>query len=65
MRVGKLFYRMKMRKSLDEALKWFKQTVSMKTMTDPARMALTTEKVSTPKVIEIIVESASNLQIRG
>ena len=40
MRVGKIFYRLKMRKSLDEALKWYYKAHQMKSLTDPGRQAL-------------------------
>ena len=34
--IGKVFYRMRMRKTIDEALKWFNQKKTLRAQRDPA-----------------------------
>ena len=34
--IGKVFYRMRMRKSIEEALKWFEQKKALKIQRDPS-----------------------------
>lgn len=61
-----MFYRLKMRRPVDEALKWYRESQAMKTNQTTAKMALKHGDVIAPnKVVEIIIEEGTNLTVRG
>lgn len=71
-RIGKIFYRMRPRKPLDEAIKWYKQKQLVKnektvdfTKSNKNKTVASEEIVNKKQVVEIEVRSASNLRISG
>lgn len=37
--IGKIFYKLRMRKSIDEAIKWYQQKKTLRMQRDPAAIA--------------------------
>ena len=63
--IGKLFYRMRPRKDLSDALKWYKEGQAMKLKKGLSNARAEPDAAPDTQIVEIVVEKASGLQIHG